>query len=266
MFTRASSMSYSRCPWLSRGCICPVSASTRYAAYAPASRRKSVLDSEQSPHAKPTRCSRTSSTASASSSRLTVPGRIVVSNIDRYGSEPLRCRVISAGSSGVPSSATRPVTTAIGSTAGIASRSRSRSSAYSRSAAHSLTSLIATTSSPARAKRTTCREMPRGSATSDSSGHWSSGRHQSRSSRADGCSASVALICNGMAPGSSRTVEGRRPARSRGGACPVPGSGSRSAEGPARCGTPDGAMRAPDGGRPSTQGPSAAPVRDATAP
>ena len=62
-----------------------------------------MLDSEQSPQANPARWSRTSSTASASISRCMVAGRMVVSNIERYGIEPPRCRVISTGSSGSPS-------------------------------------------------------------------------------------------------------------------------------------------------------------------
>lgn len=80
-----------------------------------------------------------------------VAGRSVVSNIDRYGSEPPRCRVTSTGSSASPAASKRPVTTASASTAGMASRSRSRSSWYSRSAGRSASSLTAITSSPARA-------------------------------------------------------------------------------------------------------------------
>ena len=49
-------------------CSSPVSASTRYAAKPPALRRNSTLDSDTSPQKKPARCSRTSSTTSASMS------------------------------------------------------------------------------------------------------------------------------------------------------------------------------------------------------
>ena len=56
-----------------------------------------MLDSEQSPQKKPVRCIRTSSAASASSSRFSVSGRSVRENSARYGSENCRCRVISAG-------------------------------------------------------------------------------------------------------------------------------------------------------------------------
>ena len=55
-----------RCPRLRTSCRSPVSASTRYAAKAPASRRNNVLDSDTSPQKKPVRCSRTSRAASAS--------------------------------------------------------------------------------------------------------------------------------------------------------------------------------------------------------
>lgn len=80
-----------------------------------------------------------------------VAGRIVVSNIERYGIEPPRCRVISTDSREPPSAPARPVTTASGSTAGMPMRSRSRSSSYSRSAGRSASSLTAITSLPARA-------------------------------------------------------------------------------------------------------------------
>ncbi|CAM5666708.1 hypothetical protein SHIRM173S_05194 [Streptomyces hirsutus] len=80
-----------------------------------------------------------------------VAGRSVVSNIDRYGIDPPRCRVISTLSNGSPSVPARPVTTASGSTAGMPIRSRSRSSSYSRSAGRRASSLTAITSSPARA-------------------------------------------------------------------------------------------------------------------
>ena len=53
----------------------PVSASTSQAAKLPASRRKSVLDSDTSPHQKPVRCKRTSRTARASMRRVAVPLR-----------------------------------------------------------------------------------------------------------------------------------------------------------------------------------------------
>ena len=64
----ASSTSHWRCPSVSSGCCSLVSASTRYASSVPASCRNSVLDSEQSPQKNPDRCSRTSSSTSASSS------------------------------------------------------------------------------------------------------------------------------------------------------------------------------------------------------
>ena len=57
-----------RCPSESCSCSSAVSASTKYADSLPASRRKSVFDSEQSPQKKPARCRRTSSSANASSS------------------------------------------------------------------------------------------------------------------------------------------------------------------------------------------------------
>ena len=80
----------------------PVSASTRYAAKAPASRRNKVFDSETSPQRKPMRCSRASSTTIASTSRLTVSCRTPRLNNDRYGSENCRWSVIRIGSSGWP--------------------------------------------------------------------------------------------------------------------------------------------------------------------
>ena len=62
----ARSTSHCRCPAVRAGCCSLVSASTRYASSLPASCRNSALDSEQSPQKNPDRCSRTSSSTSAS--------------------------------------------------------------------------------------------------------------------------------------------------------------------------------------------------------
>ena len=102
-----------------------------------------MLDSEQSPQKKPVRCIRTISAASASSSRLIVSGRSVWENSARYGSENCRCRVISTGSSGSPSSVCRSATIATASTDGKSIRSSARSRSYSRSAIRSRVSLNA---------------------------------------------------------------------------------------------------------------------------
>src|SRR5450756_728722 len=98
MLTRAISRSCSRCPSESWLRISPVSASTRYAANAPASRRNSVLDRDTSPHQKPARWSRTSSTANASISRCAVSGRRLWLNRARYGSEKARVELLAVGS------------------------------------------------------------------------------------------------------------------------------------------------------------------------
>ena len=65
----------------------PVSASTRYAESAPASRRKSAFESEQSPQKKPARCRRTSSSASAARIDASGAGSTAAPRISRYGSE-----------------------------------------------------------------------------------------------------------------------------------------------------------------------------------
>ena len=83
MLTSATSRSCSRCPSQSFSWSSPVSASTRYAAKAPASRRKSVLESEQSFQRKPDRWRRTSNNDSASSNRFAVSGRSVWENSAR---------------------------------------------------------------------------------------------------------------------------------------------------------------------------------------
>ena len=168
--------SCSRWPLVSWSCSSPVSASTRYAAKAPASRRNRVLDSDTSPHRKPIRCSRASSTTMASTSRLTVSWRTpaaeqravrqrelqVPGDQDRVerlavGVEPVRSPRRSPRPTGCPAGSGR---------AAAGTRARARCSS---------TSLTAYTSWPTRTNRTTCREMPRGRATSFSSGHSSSG-------------------------------------------------------------------------------------------
>src|SRR5690606_3629796 len=70
-----------------------------------------------------------------------------------------------------------------------------RSMSYSRWARSRWISLRARTRPETRTKRTTCREMPRGSAASISCGHFSSGVSQGRSSRAG--SARDAVISRG---------------------------------------------------------------------
>ena len=99
-------------------------------------------------------------------------------------------------SSSVPSSATRPLTTAKGSTQGMSMRLRLRSISYSRCAMSALISLTASTRPDRRTKRTTCREMPRGRAASRSSAHSSSGMRHGRSSRAG--SGRAAVISSAM--------------------------------------------------------------------
>src|SRR4051794_41864904 len=71
-FSSASITSCSRWPRLSVGWSSPVSASTRYADSSPASRRKRVFESEQSPQKNPARCRRTSSSDSAEMSVLRI--------------------------------------------------------------------------------------------------------------------------------------------------------------------------------------------------
>ncbi len=102
-----------------------------------------MLDSEQSPQEKPVRCIRTTSAASASSSRLSVSGRSTWEKSARYGSENCRCRVISTASSGSPCSSCRSVTIATASTAGKSIRSSARSRSYSFSAIRSRVSFNA---------------------------------------------------------------------------------------------------------------------------
>ena len=84
--------------------------------------------------------------------------------------ENFRCRVTSTGFSGRPIGAVRPVMTATGSTQGTSSRASLRSMWYSWRAACSEVSLMAMTEPPRWAKRTMCREMPRGSAARYSAG------------------------------------------------------------------------------------------------
>ena len=85
-------------------------------------------------------------------------------NSARYGRENSRCRVRRQASSGVPSAALRPLMMPYGTTEGMSRRRSERSNSYSPRAISSLISLTAMTRSPTRTKRTTCREMPRGSA------------------------------------------------------------------------------------------------------
>src|SRR5690625_166120 len=187
-FVRIRSMSCARCPSLSVSCSSPVSASTRYASRSSVFRRKSTFDNEQSPQKKPSRCSRTNSSTSASITRSSVSSRSLCANNDRYGSDCGSTRVIRAGSIGSPSDVSRPVTTATALTAGTPMRSRLRSSAYSRFANDSRVSLIATTAALERTNRPMCREMPRPSGTSRSGSHSASGMfHGSRISAGSGC-------------------------------------------------------------------------------
>ena len=88
--------------------------------------------------------------------------------------------MISAAGSSSPSASRRPATTPCGTTAGIPIRCRSRSSRYSRNAIGSTVSFTAYTRSRSRTMRTTWRESPRGSGTTCSSPHSSSGVAQGR--------------------------------------------------------------------------------------
>ena len=135
----ASSTSQFRCPSVSTGCCSLVSASTRYAPSVPASYRNSVFDSEQSPQKNPDRCSRTSSSTSASSSRSVGCPTRGLENSARYVVEYSRNRVTRIASRSGPRSTTMPTT----STAGTLSSASARSSRYSRRASRSLRALSA---------------------------------------------------------------------------------------------------------------------------
>src|SRR5450759_611253 len=140
------------------------------------------------------RCSRTSSTASASIRRVAVSGRSDWLNSARYGSENCRCSVTSTASSGSPSASVRPVMTPTGWTLGTSRRLRERSSSYSRYATSSPISLTAMTRPDSRAKRTMWREMPRGRAARFAAGQSSSAMCHGRSSRAG--SGAAVVICS----------------------------------------------------------------------
>ena len=92
----------------------------------------------------------------------------------------------SAASSGSPSGVIRLPTTPMAWTTGIPTLASSRSSSYSCSASPWLISLMAYTMPPIRTKRTTCREMPRGSETSFSLGHCANGVDHGSISRSVG--------------------------------------------------------------------------------
>jgi len=97
---------------------------------------------------------------------------------DRYGREKGRCRVSRMGSRGLPSTSTRPSTTPTGSTDGTPRRLSSPSRRYSCTATSSRISFAARNWSPTWMKRTTWREMPRGSATRGCVGQSASGTCQ----------------------------------------------------------------------------------------
>ena len=136
-----------------------------------------MLDREQSPHQKPNKCRRTKSRASAFVIVVTSCADTLPESKTRYGNENGKNRVASAHGNSSPELSVRPSTTAIGSTLGAPNCLSSLSILYSRLANSATVSLIAYTSasgsSVARTKRTMCREIPRFSASSGSSGQFS---------------------------------------------------------------------------------------------
>ena len=104
----------------------------------------------------------------------------------------------STAASSSPKASRRPLTTAVGITEGAPIRERSRRSSYSLYATLSPISLTAITLSERLTKRTTWREMPRGSAARISVGQSSRGRSQGKSSSAGSTVAAVISSVEGM--------------------------------------------------------------------
>ena len=187
-----------------------------------------MLDSEQSPHRKPARCSRASSSTCASSSRSV---RLPAARVGEQRAEGGGV-VEEAGDQDrvevVRTLHHHPST----STAGMPRSLRCRSSWYSRRAKRSGISLSAKTSPPSATKRTTCREMPRcGISRIRSSSHSSSGCRQGRFSSPAAESAGGEKTNRTTLPSAGITARRarRRPGAAAGGWSPGPTRRARAA-------------------------------------